>query len=284
MKKILQILTLALVLSLVVSTAVFAKEGVGNPKGEVKGWTDSETDGYSVTIITEDGELFVINVSEDFDFSFLEFGMVVVAKGEWTDEGFFAEWVKEADEEEETEEPVVEETEELEVEETEEPEDGEGEEDGEGGAWCNGHKEGETHPVAEKIVEKYEDLGYDAEWVMEQKCGGFGFGNVMLALQTEKLEKENGEEGNGRTADDLLEEKKGGKGWGQIWKDTGLVETEDADSPPPGKLKKPDKQNGPPEDKGPNKEKPNKPEKPDNGKGPKNKESESGGEEDAEGQ
>ena len=230
MKKLLQILTLALVLTLVVSTAVFAKVGVGNPKGEVLGWTNTEEDGYTVTIMTEDDELVLISVPEDFDFSFLEVGMVVVAKGEWTDDGFFAEWVKEANEEEETEEPEVKETE-AEVEETEEPEDEEGEEDsdGDGGAWCNGSKGEEVHPVAEKIAEKYADLGYDTEWVMEQKCGGFGFGNVMLALQTEQAEKEKGEEGQGRTADELLEEKKGGKGWGQIWKDDGLVETEDAD-------------------------------------------------------
>ena len=265
MKKILMIFTLALVLTLAVSTAAFAKAGVGNPKGEI---TAIDTEGGTVTIMTEDGEL-VLTLPEGYDFGDLQIGDYVVAKGAWTAEGFDADWVKLADDEEteveETEEPIV----------TEETEEGEenGEDGGwgEGGVYCNGGKD-KPHPVAQKIADKY---GVSVEWVMSYACDGFGFGGVMLALQTQAANGEGGE-----TADQVLAKKKAGQGWGQIWKDSGLTKTDKADSPPPGQLKKEEKQTGPPEDKGPNKVKPT---KTNNGKKPeKNKNTNNG--DDAEGQ
>ena len=119
-------------------------------------------------------------------------------------------------------------------------------------------------------------------------CDGFGFGGVMLALQTVSAKGEDGEEASGddsvnpteTAADEVLAKKKEGQGWGQIWKEDGLTKSDKADSPPPGLLKKEEKQNGPPEDKGPNK-----PPKTNNGKKPnKDNSTDSGGEEDAEGQ
>jgi hypothetical protein len=109
---------------------------------------------------------------------------------------------------------------------------------GEGGVYCADGKEG-THPVAAKIAEKY-DVG--EEFVMEYVCDGMGFGDIMLAIHM----------GDG-DPDGMLALRLEGKGWGQIWKDMGLIGNERGDTPPPGILKKADKPgNGPQEGKGPN--------------------------------
>ena len=260
MRKLFSVLTLVVVLSLVLATAAFAKIGKGNPTGEI---TNIDATGGTVTLLLEDGTELVVSMPADFDFenTTLAVGMLVTAKGEWTEDGFNAEWVKEADEEtEETEEPE---------EETEETEGS----NGEGGAYCNGSKE-KTHPVAQKIADEY---GVDPEWVMSYACDGHGFGGVMLALQTAKANE-------GGDADAYLAKRKEGKGWGQIWKEDGLVKNDKADSPPPGQLKKPDKltgqdkEKGPDKEKNPNSNKPVKTKKPNKNKNPNNT-----GDEDADG-
>lgn len=280
MKKILRIFTLVVIFTLAISSVAAAKTGVGNPKGTIESFDEVEG---TVTLLLDDDSLeedsyLVVTLPADFDFenTTLEVGMYVVAKGEWTEEGFTADIVQEADEEEEE----VEEPEETE----EETEDGEGEGNawGQGGVYCNDGKEN-PHPVAQKIADKY---GVDPEWVMSYKCDGYGFGAVMLALQTaeanqgeepnEGEDANEGEEVNGHLAkaEEYLAKRKEGKGWGQIWKEDGLVEDEEADSPPPGQLKKPDKAKGPDKEKGPDKDKQPKKEKPpktNNGKSPKNK-------------
>ena len=261
MKKILKILLVTLTLSLVVTSTAFAKPGKGNPTGEVISIDEA---GGTITILTTDNEELTITVPADFDFSTVSIGMTVKAKGTWTDDGFIAQWVKEKEaddiEDEATEEPGGES-------ETEESEEGNAW--GEGGIYCAGGKE-KDHPMAAKIAEKY---GVSVEWVMSYACDGFGFGGVMLALQTQ--------EAGGDSAEDALNKRKEGKGWGQIWKENGLVGNDKADSPPPGQLKKPDKDVGPPEGKGPDKDKGPNPNS--NGVGPnKDKESENTGEEDAE--
>ena len=67
---------------------------------------------------------------------------------------------------------------------------------------------------------------------MSYICEGQGFGGVMLALQTQQAGSEGSE-----SAGDFLNKRKEGKGWGQIWKDSGLVGNDKADTPPPGLLK-----------------------------------------------
>lgn len=235
MKKTLIVLSLVSIFSLMAATTALAKPGKGNPSGEV---TAINEPGGTMTILTTDGEELTITLPTDFDYTTVEVGMTVTAKGSWTEDGFTAVWVKGSSEEGEAEE----------VEEEEEPADpeegdttgGEGNAWGEGGVYCAGGKE-EAHPMAVKIAEIY---GVSEEWVMEQVCDGHGFGSVMLALHTEGV--------SGEAATLLLASRKGGKGWGQLWNESGIVGSDHANIPPPGRLNKPIRgnSNGPPEGKG----------------------------------
>jgi hypothetical protein len=241
MRKILSVLTLVVVFMMAITSVAGAKTGAGNPKGEV---TDVDTENGTITLLLEDGSSLVITLPEDYDFetSPIEVGMFVVAKGEWTEDGFNADWVRETDDD------------------PEDPGDDTGNAWGQGGVYCAGGKEN-VHPVAQKIADKYE---VDPEWVMSYACDGHGFGGVMLALQT-------AEANEGGDAEEYLAQRKEGKGWGQIWKENGLVKNDKADNPPPGQLKKPDKDNGPDKTTPPGQEnKPDKekPPKTNNGKKP----------------
>lgn len=93
-----------------------------------------------------------------------------------------------------------------------------------------------THPVAEGITETYSDtVEGDYAIVMDWFCNGFGFGQILLALQTETIL----EGPDAPTADDLLTRRVDGEGWGQIWQDLELIgRPEDAGPPfgdPPGR-------------------------------------------------
>ena len=237
MRKILSVLTLVVILMMTISSVAGAKTGVGNPKGEIIEITSAEDGTVTITLKLEDESELLVTMPEDFDLenSGLEVGMLVVAKGEWTEDGFIAVWVREAgDDPDDPDDPS-----------------GTGNAWGQGGVYCAGGKEN-IHPVAQKIADKYE---VDPEWVMEQACNGFGFGGVMLALQTAKANQ-------GGDPDAYLAQRKEGKGWGQIWKENGLVKNDKADNPPPGQLKKPDKDNSldkvipPGQENKPDKEKP----------------------------
>lgn len=60
------------------------------------------------------------------------------------------------------------------------------------------------------------------------------YGAIMLALKTSQID------GVLVDADTLLVERANGIGWGQIWKDMGLIGCEKNGHSPPGLLKKPD--------------------------------------------
>lgn len=238
-------LLLVVLLALALTSAAFAQAGIGNPKGIIESLDEACT---TLTIQGEEegDELFTVTLPEGFDCSGLEVGMYVVIKGAWVEDEFQVEWVKEADPEDDGE--------------------GDGNAWGAGGVYCAGGKE-YPHPVAQKIADKYE---ITPEWVMERACAGYGFGEIMLALQTQlslQTQAQNGE--GGPDADELLDERKNGKGWGQIWKENELVKNDKAADPPPGWLNKEAKETGPKDEKGPdkgpdhpsNKEKPEKPEK-----------------------
>lgn len=114
------------------------------------------------------------------------------------------------------------------------------------------------HPVALKLAAQYE---VDVQTVMDWFCGSealphFGFGQIMHALETERLLalKEEGDDltGEALTAEQILALKAGGMGWGQIWRELDLKgkvvgddEPEDIDGltdeqrpVPPGQAKK----------------------------------------------
>jgi hypothetical protein len=222
MKKFLLIFTLTVILTLLVTSVAMATPG-GNPRGVV-----TRIDGDTITILKSDDTSLVVTFPGGVP-SDIEVGMTVMVKGTQTESGFIADWARQVgagDEEEE---------------ESDSEGDGNAWAWGEGGAYCNGGKEG-AHPMAAKIAEQY---GVDAEWVMTHACDGHGFGGVMLALQSQQAGGEDGE-----SAEGYLNQRKQGKGWGQLWKEGGLVGNSNAGSPPPGLLKKQNKDVGPPEGKG----------------------------------
>jgi hypothetical protein len=272
MKKKYILLILVVLLALSLTTAAFAKESGDTFEGVVvEDPEDVEDEACEFLFIeTEDGIKEIVTPEEDFgcDF-FVEFifgETYVVVNGDWiiTEENELAFRASSVE--------VVEEGEGGEGEEGEE-----GEEEGEGG-WGRGGvycAEGSerVHPIAQKIVDKYE--GVALTWVKEMVCDGFGFGEVMLAIQTvlanqtpvdvedgDEVDPENGdgctpEDGGdcvdnslGNAAEELLNWRKAGKGWGQIWKENRIVENETSDKPGLGKLNKTEKVKGPKEGKG----------------------------------
>lgn len=70
---------------------------------------------------------------------------------------------------------------------------------------------GEQHPIGARLADNY-DVPYDV--VMDWFCGGFGFGQLKMALQISAA--------TGEPPDALLERKSGGMGWGEIRKELGL--------------------------------------------------------------
>jgi hypothetical protein len=221
------VFSLVVVFSLAFSGSVLAGKG-GNPKGTVTAIDEAaqtmtlETDSGTVTVYLPDG----------FDYSSIAVDMYVVVRGDWDGEdAIFAVTVRETTPEDETEEP-----DEGDVEEPEEGDDDDAGDDSDDDAasdngnhqnvYCTGNKD-KVHPMATGIAEKY---GADEGEIMNMICEGYSVGEIMLALQTQEM--------NGSPAADSLAARAGGKGWGQIWKDAGLIGNADAGTPP-GQADKP---------------------------------------------
>ena len=79
------------------------------------------------------------------------------------------------------------------------------------------------HPMAAKLAETYE-VSYDQvkKWFCDD---GYGFGQIAMALQTSKLTDD--------SVEALLAQRAEGKGWGNIWKDKGLIRNSEDAGPPP---------------------------------------------------
>jgi hypothetical protein len=215
MKKISFISILVIILFIAIFGLASAQSRMGNVKGQVIGY---EAEGGQITLLTKKGEEVVVQAPEDFVFSSFDGETYLHVKGRFNEDGIIvADWIKESKGRDD---------------------------DGEGGkadsAYCAGRKD-KLHPLAAGIEEIY---GYPAEETMAYFCKGFGFGQIMLALQTKKMK--------GLEVSELFESRKSGLGWGQIWKEHGLVGKPGEASSPPGHLKKPDYA-GPKEGKGQNK-------------------------------
>ena len=98
-------------------------------------------------------------------------------------------------------------------------------------AFCADGRQEKPHPLAARLADRY---GVTEGWVMEYFCGGYGMGQIMLALKTSEIE------GIDVDADTLLAERANGIGWGNIWKKLGLIGSEKDGHSPPGLRKKPD--------------------------------------------
>jgi hypothetical protein len=215
MKKISLVYILVILLSIVTFGLVSAQSGMGNVKGQV---TAYDAEGGQISLLTRKGEEVVVQAPEGFDFSAIEEGSFLHAKGRFNEQGIIvADWIKDSKARDD---------------------------DGEGGktnsAFCSGRKD-KPHPLAAGIEEIY---GYAPEETMAYFCDGIGFGQIMLAIQTAEMK--------GLEVSEILSTRKSGLGWGQIWKEYDLVGKPGEASSPPGHLKRPDHA-GPKEGKGQNK-------------------------------
>ena len=205
MKKIMVVALLVLVLAALAAAPALAKPGQVNIKGEVMALGTG-----TLTIQTAQGETVTVTLPAGFDPTTLAVGDWVMVKGSLQpDESILAVWVKEIG-----------------------PRSDDDDEDGVGrmnGAYCSGAKLDRPHPVAVKLAESY---GVTTEWVMGHFCSGHGMGAIMLALKMG--------DGEVAKADALLAKRASGMGWGQIWKEEGLIGSEREGESPPGWLKKPD--------------------------------------------
>ena len=238
-KKSIFVLSLVAVLVLAITTAAFAKQVNYYLEGEI---ISVGSEGRTIIIDIGDGEVVTVTLPDGFN-DVLVVDDIVRLKGTWVDGDFQAILVEVVD---------------LDGE-----DDGEDDDRGRGGVYCDGGKE-YHHPVALKIAGMYGWEETEAtpsengdtpvaeeitpEWVMEQFCAGFGFGEIMHALILA--------EGDGFYAREILSMRVD-MGWGQIWKELGLTKNDKESNPPPGWLKKPDKLNNPPPgwEKKPDKEK-----------------------------
>ncbi len=78
-------------------------------------------------------------------------------------------------------------------------------------ATCGGN--GGQQPVAARLADSF-GVSYDE--IMAWHCQGYGFGEIARAYLLAKNSKD------GLTVDQIMADRKGGKGWGQIVKDAGV--------------------------------------------------------------
>jgi len=215
MKKLSVILLIMFLLTLFFPVAVFAEKKSPILKGEVISFNEDEG---TVTIFTDDGNTIVVHVPPDFNFNNVSEGSQVLAKVQQSQNGsVVADWIKEVNKGDDG----------LEIEEDgEEGEEREGLEGKFNSSYCSGKKE-DDHPFASAIAETY---GTSVSDVMGYFCNGYGFGEIMLALQTHQA--------NGEEITSMLALRKSGHGWGQIWQEMDMIGNPDKAKSPPGQLKK----------------------------------------------
>lgn len=208
-KAFLTILLLMMVLLSTVDTVLAQKDKL-NIKGEVTAIT-----GDAITVSTKKGATYDIIIPAEIDISEIEIGDSVVIKAITEDGGWLATLVKEVG---------VGDDDEFEI----DLDDLEGFHDH--AAYCAVDKKDGPHPLAPKIAERY---GVTVDFVMAYYCEGYSMGAIMLALRTSQLD------GMSVDPDTLLFNRASGKGWGQLWRDLGLIGSEKEGHSPPGQLKKP---------------------------------------------
>jgi hypothetical protein len=168
--------------------------------------TAVDEDGGTITVEVEsDGgtEQYDVQVPEGFDWEGIEVGDTVEVEG-WLQEDGSVIATR-----------IV----------VEDEDDDDDDDDGQGdhGHYCRNVDDPDiVHPVGGAIAERY---GVDYEEVMYWFCEeSMGFGQIMLALQT-------ADDGD-VSYEEFLNRRLAGEGWGQIWKDLGLIgRLKDADPP-----------------------------------------------------
>jgi hypothetical protein len=210
MKSLLSIVILVIIIALLAAVPTLAVPEMAATKGEVAA---VDPTGGTVTLKLKKGEPVTVIVPTNFDLDLIEVGDWMLVKGAVSpDNSIEAVWLKQIGKgsgKNENQDKL------------------EGKKDN--SAFCAEDKQEKPHPLAAKIGEHF-DVSED--WVMDYFCDGYSMGAIMLALKTAELE--------GSDPEELLESRAQGKGWGQIWKDKGLISSEKDGHSPPGLLKRPD--------------------------------------------
>jgi hypothetical protein len=208
MKNKLTILILVILVALLAAVPALAIPGKGAVKGEV-----TAVDPV-LTIETKKGVSVEVVVPQDFDINTIEVGDWVLVKGAaGPGDSIEAEWIKQVGKG---------------IDKDDDDDKAEGSK--ENSAFCAEDKQDKPHPLADKIGERF-DVPEEG-WVMDYFCNGYGMGAIMLALKTSELD--------GSDPGELLKSRAQGQGWGQIWKDKGLIGSEKDGHSPPGLLNRPD--------------------------------------------
>ena len=220
MKKLMLSVLLGILFTILSVSLVLAKPGKVNLDGEI---IAVDTVGLTITIQNIEIETFEIRFPSDYAFGFTaqDIGFYIHVKGELLEDGsVLAEWVKPVDLEDAEESSKVD------------------------SAYCSGEKD-KYHPAAYFLHLNFDK---DIEEIMGYFCDGFGFGQISLALQTEKV--------TGVEYGTLLANRAEGQGWGEIWQELGYKgKPKDDDKTPPGHDKHPDKDKKD-KDKGPDDDEP----------------------------
>ena len=225
MKKTLIALMLVFAIVLVAVGSVSAQKGKVNVKGEV-----TTVGNDTLTVKSSNGDMYVFTVPSGFDISTVQVGDSVLVKAT-AGEGdtWLAQTIKlvgQGGNDDDGSRGKGKGSDDDDDDGTVKPEGFK-----ENSAFCTDGKQEKPHPLAPKIAERY---GVSEEFVMGYFCEGYSIGAIMLAIKTSQME------GMTVTPEDLLAGRKAGNGWGQIWKNLGLIGNEKSGHSPPGLLKKPD--------------------------------------------
>lgn len=153
----------------------------------------------SFTVEAEDGETYTVYPGEDFDFRTLLVGDTVEVEGTLNEDGTVS--ALKVDVEEQEDDPTEEQN------------------DPSTGYFCTQSEE--PHPFGALLADRYDT---DYETLQGWFCEGFGWGQIMLALQTSEITEGDPEA--------LLEARRGGQGWGQIWQELKLIGRPEEAGPP----------------------------------------------------
>ncbi len=177
---------------------------------------------------TESGQNVVVYAPEGFDWTTLALGNTVTVSGTWNADGSFAASAIQvaAPTEETPAEPAETPTEETPTEPSETPTEETPTEPAEtpvpgSGFYC---QEGAPpHPFGARLAERY---GVDYQQIQQYFCQGFGWGEIALALHTARVME-------GVDPNALLEARRNGQGWGEVWHGLGVI-GRPKDATPPG--------------------------------------------------
>ena len=220
MKRIVITTILVLMISLSATGSATAQKGKININGQV-----TKIGSGTITVLSNKGETFVVTLPSGFDPDSIQQGDFVLVKAVLGDGG---NWVAQSVK------LLGKGNDDLYEDENEVDDDDLAEGSKLNSAYCADGKQEKPHPLAAKMAERY---GVTQDWIMGYFCEGYGMGQIMLAIKTSQIE---GIEANPET---LLTERSNGVGWGNIWKNMGLIGRERDGHSPPGLLKKPDKNN-----------------------------------------